>query len=89
MAFPSSIVLQTRAALGEVDILVNNAGIAKVQDWQDIMPEDWGVVLAANLTSSFLMSLAVLPASSRQLPADREVTLYAIAQHSLRPCIAI
>ncbi|WP_413726518.1 SDR family NAD(P)-dependent oxidoreductase [Sodalis sp. RH16] len=60
------IVLQTRGAFGEIDILVNNAGIAKVQDWQDITPDDWGAVLAANLTSSFLMSHAVLPAMQRR-----------------------
>ncbi|QWA11865.1 3-oxoacyl-ACP reductase FabG [Sodalis ligni] len=60
------IVLQTRGAFGEINILVNNAGIAKVQDWQDITPDDWGAVLAANLTSSFLMSHAVLPAMQRR-----------------------
>jgi 3-oxoacyl-[acyl-carrier protein] reductase len=56
------VVAQTRSALGPIDILVNNAGITKVQNWQDISPEDWAGVLAANLTSSFLMSQAVLPA---------------------------
>jgi len=60
------IVLQIRGALGEIDILINNAGIAKVRDWHDITPEEWGAVLAANLTSSFLMSNAVVPAMERR-----------------------
>lgn len=60
------VVSETRAALGPVDILINNAGITKVQDWQDISPADWAGVLAANLTSSFLMSQAVLPAMQQR-----------------------
>lgn len=60
------VVAQTRSAFGPIDILVNNAGITKVQNWQDISPEDWAGVLAANLTSSFLMSQAVLPAMQQR-----------------------
>lgn len=60
------VVLRTVSALGDIDILINNAGITRVQDWKEITPADWGAVLAANLTSSFLMSHAVLPGMQRR-----------------------
>ncbi len=75
------VVSQTRKALGGIDILVNNAGIAKVQDWQSISPEDWGAVLAANLTSSFLMSQAVLPAM-QQRGWGRVIMMSSMAAHT-------
>lgn len=51
---------------GSVDILINNAGITKVQGWKEITAADWNTVLATNLTSSFMVSQAVLPAMQRQ-----------------------
>jgi NAD(P)-dependent dehydrogenase (short-subunit alcohol dehydrogenase family) len=49
-------------AHGGVDILVNNAGTNVVNRRLDeITPEDWDAVLAANLTGAFNMVMAVLP----------------------------
>ena len=49
------------ARVGPVDILVNNAGIIRPQAIADITPGDWDEVLAANLTSAFLLTQAMLP----------------------------
>jgi NADP-dependent 3-hydroxy acid dehydrogenase YdfG len=52
---------------GSVDILVNNAGLNVVNRRLDeISPEDWDHVLAANLTGAFNMIQAVLPAMQAQ-----------------------
>ena len=49
-------------AFGAVDILVNNAGIfGTVQLAQNISPEEWDAVMAANLRSAFLLSRLVVP----------------------------
>ena len=47
---------------GGVDILVNNAGVlGPVAAVQEISPEQWDAVLAANLKSAFLLSRLVVP----------------------------
>jgi 3-oxoacyl-[acyl-carrier protein] reductase len=52
---------RTRASLGPVDVLVNNAGIIRPQKIEDITERDWNELIAANLTSCFLVTQAVLP----------------------------
>jgi 3-oxoacyl-[acyl-carrier protein] reductase len=50
--------------VGEVDILVNNAGgvVGQVHHpIEEITDEDWSAVVAANLTSAFLCTRAVVP----------------------------
>ena len=47
--------------LGPIDILINNAGIARVQPIAAVTAQDWDDLIAANLTSCFLMTQAVLP----------------------------
>jgi 3-oxoacyl-[acyl-carrier protein] reductase len=47
--------------LGPLDILVNNAGIAPVRAIDAITLEDWERTIAANLSSVFLVTRAVLP----------------------------
>jgi 3-oxoacyl-[acyl-carrier protein] reductase len=52
------------AGLGGVDILVNNAGgvCGQVgQPFEDVSDEEWGAVVAANLTTTFLCTRAVVP----------------------------
>lgn len=46
---------------GKIDILINNAGITKDNLSLKISTESWHKVLDTNLTSSFLLSKAVLP----------------------------
>jgi acetoacetyl-CoA reductase len=46
--------------LGEVDILVNNAGITRDAVLHRMTPEQWGQVIATNLTSCFNMCRCVI-----------------------------
>lgn len=56
------IVAATRAQFGPVDVLVNNAGIYGPVDFvENISPEDFDRVVAANLRSAFLFIRVVLP----------------------------
>src|SRR5690242_12713455 len=45
---------------GSVDILVNNAGIGTVRPFSQLTLSDWDETIATNLTSSFLLSQAVI-----------------------------
>lgn len=65
----SSAVDAFFAEIGDVDILVNNAGgvVGQVhQPLEEISDEDWSAVVAANLTSTFLCTRAVVPAMKRR-----------------------
>lgn len=55
--------MTARAAreLGPVDVLVNNAGIASQRGLDDLDEAEFNRMLAANLTSAFLCTQAVLP----------------------------
>lgn len=50
---------------GRLDIVVNNAGAVIVATVEKTSEEDWGHMLAANLTSTFLVSRAALPSLCR------------------------
>jgi NADP-dependent 3-hydroxy acid dehydrogenase YdfG len=53
--------------LGRVDILVNNAGLNVVDRRLDeITAEDWGYILAVNLTGAFNMVQAAMPTMRNQ-----------------------
>ncbi|MGH7246885.1 MAG: acetoacetyl-CoA reductase [Pseudomonadota bacterium] len=47
-------------ALGPIDILVNNAGITRDAVLHRMTPEQWGAVIACNLTSCFNMCRLVI-----------------------------
>ncbi len=51
----------TIEAFGGIDLLVNNAGILRSTKVVDITPDEWDLVVAANLRSTFLCSQAVQP----------------------------
>ena len=51
---------------GRIDILVNNAGVAGGGPVEDLDPQVWNDNLGVNLTGTFLMSQAVIPAMRRQ-----------------------
>jgi NAD(P)-dependent dehydrogenase (short-subunit alcohol dehydrogenase family) len=53
---------QVQATLGTPDTVVNNAGIVARQSALTLSLETWNDVLASNLTSTFLVSQAFLPA---------------------------
>ncbi|MBI2832695.1 MAG: 3-oxoacyl-ACP reductase FabG [Chloroflexi bacterium] len=46
------------SSLGKVDILVNNAGVTRHAKLFDLTEEDWDIVMAVNLKSSFLCTQA-------------------------------
>ncbi|MGH6973532.1 MAG: acetoacetyl-CoA reductase [Stellaceae bacterium] len=53
-------VKQVESALGPIDILVNNAGITRDAVLHRMTPEQWGAVIACNLTSCFNMCRLVI-----------------------------
>jgi NAD(P)-dependent dehydrogenase (short-subunit alcohol dehydrogenase family) len=52
---------ETSAALGPIQILVNNAGMMSRKKLLELTLADWRTVMAANLTSVFLMCRAYVP----------------------------
>jgi len=55
-----SLVADVARTLGPVEVLVNNAGIAEQRDVFAATEEHWSRVLAANLTSAFLVTQEVI-----------------------------
>jgi NADP-dependent 3-hydroxy acid dehydrogenase YdfG len=50
-----------------IDVLVNNAGFnVKARKWEDLIPEEFDLVIAANLTGTFNAIHAVLPTMRAQ-----------------------
>ncbi|MBE6453487.1 MAG: 3-oxoacyl-[acyl-carrier-protein] reductase [Alphaproteobacteria bacterium] len=57
----ADLVEKVEADCGKIDVLINNAGITQDNLSLKISSEAWHKVLDTNLTSSFLLSKAVLP----------------------------
>ena len=72
------LVSEAVLAVGRVDILVNNAGIIRPQPLAEITASDWDELIAANLTSVFLVTQAVVPAM-REARWGRIVNLSSVA----------
>lgn len=72
------LVETVQARLGHIAILVNNAGITRPQPLTEITEQDWNEVIAANLTSVFLVTQAVVPAM-RSVHWGRIVNLSSVA----------
>jgi 3-oxoacyl-[acyl-carrier protein] reductase len=66
------------SALGPIDILVNNAGINPIYPLDRLGLNEWNEVLATNLTSTFLVSQAVIP-GMRERRWGRLIMLSSIA----------
>jgi 3-oxoacyl-[acyl-carrier protein] reductase len=60
-----AVVDATEARFGRLDILVNNAGIARGGPVAEMDPAVWADSLEANLTGTFLMCQAAVPALRR------------------------
>jgi 3-oxoacyl-[acyl-carrier protein] reductase len=57
-----AMVHETETKFGRIDILVNNAGIGgRAASIEYVTDEDWDVMMAINLKSTFLCSQAVIP----------------------------
>ena len=62
---PNDVAALAAAAtdrFGGIDILVNNAGILRSTRAAEVSPEEWHLVVDANLTGSFLCARAAYPA---------------------------
>jgi 3-oxoacyl-[acyl-carrier protein] reductase len=57
-----ALAATTTTAFGTIDVLVNNAGILRSTPAADVTPEEWHLVVDANLTGSFLCARAAYPA---------------------------
>jgi NAD(P)-dependent dehydrogenase (short-subunit alcohol dehydrogenase family) len=56
-----SAVASTESQLGPVDILVNNAGVFLWKPFLKLLPDEWDMVLATNLTATAAFCRAALP----------------------------
>jgi 3-oxoacyl-[acyl-carrier protein] reductase len=61
-----SVAARVAADFGRVDILVNNAGITRDRLLVRMTPEDWGQVIAVNLTGAFNVTKALGPVMLKQ-----------------------
>lgn len=75
------LVHRVEQELGGIDILVNNAGIISIKPIAELTLADWNEIIATNLTSSFMVSQAVLP-GMRQRRWGRLIFLSSIAAQS-------
>jgi 3-oxoacyl-[acyl-carrier protein] reductase len=57
----TELVRTVESELGPIEILVNNAGKILIQSIEQMREQDWNQMIAANLTSCFLVTQAVLP----------------------------
>ena len=58
----ATLAAATTDRFGRIDILVNNAGILRSTPAAEVSPEEWHLVIDANLTGSFLCAKAAYPA---------------------------
>ena len=56
----TNLVRTAESELGPIEILINNAGKILIQPIEQMREEDWNEMIAANLTSCFLVTQAVL-----------------------------
>jgi len=74
------LVETTEAELGPIAILVNNAGTLRPQPIAEITEQDWNEIIAANLTSSFLVTQAALK-TMRAQQWGRIIMISSVAAH--------
>jgi 3-oxoacyl-[acyl-carrier protein] reductase len=74
----NQLVRTVEQDLGRIDILVNNAGVNPRKPLAELTLADWNETITTNLTSSFLVSQAVLP-GMRQRQWGRLIFISSIA----------
>ena len=72
------MVTLVASEMGTVSVLVNNAGVARVQKIEEITEEDWNEMVDVNLTSTFMVTQAVLP-GMREQKWGRVINLSSVA----------
>jgi NAD(P)-dependent dehydrogenase (short-subunit alcohol dehydrogenase family) len=70
---------QVETAFGPADVVVNNAGIVARAPVVDLSEDTWNDVLACNLTGTFLVTRAFLPAMKSRRGGGRIINLASIA----------
>jgi len=65
-----SAVAAVRKAFGRIDVLINSAGLSLNGEVDGYALEDWRTVIDTNLTGTFLMCRAILPAMKQQRRGD-------------------
>ena len=78
---------EVQATLGEPDIVVNNAGIVARESALTLALETWSEVLASNLTGTFLVTQAFLPAMQSRR-SGRIINLSSIAGRTGTPMLS-
>jgi len=78
---------RTKAAFGRVDVLFNNAGTsAPPIPFEQLTSEQWGAVVAVNLTGAFLVAQAAYRVMKDQTPqGGRIINNGSISAHAPRP----
>lgn len=74
--------------LGAPDILVNNAGIVVRAALVDLTEQAWNDVIAANLTSTFLVTRSFLPAMLERGQGGRIINISSIAGRQGTPMLS-
>jgi NADP-dependent 3-hydroxy acid dehydrogenase YdfG len=70
---------------GRIDILVNNAGFnSQKRTWDELIPEEFDAVIAANLTGTFNMIHALLP-GMRARKDGLIINISSVAGRQVRP----
>jgi 3-hydroxybutyrate dehydrogenase len=92
----AAMVARAHAELGGADILISNAGIQHVAPVDEFPPEKWDAIIAINLTSTFHLMRAAIPAmkakkwgriittaSAHSLVASPNKSAYVAAKHGI------
>jgi NAD(P)-dependent dehydrogenase (short-subunit alcohol dehydrogenase family) len=83
----AALFARTKEAFGRLDVLFNNAGASTPGiPTEELTPEQWGAVLAVNLTGAFLCAQQAIRLMQSQQPrGGRIINNGSLSAHSPRP----